>query len=246
MRILKRETIEKIGKDIFECYRQLPEVKKERTIYNVQPDLLIEKLLGFRVEHQHLSLTGEILGITCTDEIGIEVYNEDDSDDIYMLDGKTILIEKDLLYDQRRFGQYQYTKCHEASHLVFKMKYPNDYGSKPGELPKPQFSRATRTNKKGYIEDWGEWQADVLAASILMPTDLILQNMYWLQLEEKIKLLNSVYAPAVYEKFCTLASMLGASKQALAYRMQRLGLIETNHFDDPYQLIRVERNEYGK
>lgn len=243
MRILKRETIEKIGKDIFECYCQLPEVKKDRIIFNVQPDLLIEKLLGFRVDHQHLSLTGDILGITCTEELGIEIYNEDDSEGIYMLDGKTILIEKDLLYDQRRFGQYQYTKCHEASHLIFKMKYPSEYGARPGELPKPQFSRASKTNRRGHISDWGEWQADVLAASILMPTELILQNMYWAQLGDKIKLLNSVYAPAVYERFCTLASMLGASKQALAYRMQGLGLIEINHFEDPYQLIRVERND---
>lgn len=246
MRILKRETIENIGKEIFDCYRKLPEVKKDRIIYNVHPDLLIEKLLGFKVDHQHLSLTGDILGITCTEEVGIEVYGEDDSDDIYMLDGKTILIEKDLLYDQKRFGQYQYTKCHEASHLIFKIKYPSDYGARPGELPKPQFSHASRANNKGYISDWGEWQADVLAASILMPTELILQNMFWAQLGDRIKLLNSVYAPAVYERFCNLASMLGVSKQALAYRMQRLGLIEINHFDDPYQLIRIERSEYDK
>ena len=72
MKHLKRTDIEAIGKDIYTQYRKLPEIRSARIICNIQPDLLIEKLLGFKIEYHHLSLSGEVLGITCTDEIGIE------------------------------------------------------------------------------------------------------------------------------------------------------------------------------
>jgi len=33
--------------------------------------------------------------------------------------------------------------------------------------------------------------------------------------------------------------MLGASKQALAYRMQKLGLIEQNQLENPYEYLSI-------
>lgn len=239
MKHLKRTDIEAIGKDIYVQYRMLPELKGSRVICNIQPDLLIEKLLGFRIEYHHLSLTGEILGITCTDDIGIEIYNDDDSEDVIYLDGKTILIEKDLCKDNSSYGRYQFTKCHEAGHLIYKQLFPQDYGCKKGESPVPRYSMAKKEHKKGGIINWEEWQADVLAASILMPVDLIEQGMFWLELGEKISLLNKIYSPIVYNKFCTLADMLGASKQALAYRMQKLGLLEQNQLENPYEFLQI-------
>ena len=50
MKHLKRTDIEAIGKDIYTQYRKLPEIQSARIICNIQPDLLIEKLLGFKIE----------------------------------------------------------------------------------------------------------------------------------------------------------------------------------------------------
>ena len=82
--------------------------------------------------------------------------------------------------------------------------------------------------------DWEEWQADTLASYILMPEDLIRQGMFWLDMGEQINILNKKFSPYMYEKFCMLADMLGASRSALAYRMERLGLIKENHLSNPY------------
>lgn len=240
MKKLNREDIEAIGRRVYVAYLKLPEVKSQRQIYNVNPDLLIKKLLGFQIEYRHLSLDGLTLGLTCTDSIGIEVFGDDRSREMILLDGKTILIEKDLQSDQKRHGQLNYTKCHEASHLIYKMEFPADYGSKPGELPKPLFSKEAENNR-GCIKDWEEWQADVLASTILLPEDLIRQGMFRLGLGEPITLLNRIYAPAIHEKFCILAAMLGSSKSALAYRMQRLGLLINNQLADPHELIDVNK-----
>lgn len=240
MKHLSRNDIEAIGKDIYTQYRQLPEIRSARVICNIQPDLLIEKLLGFKIEQYHLSLMGDVLGITCTDEIGIDVYNDDGAEELVFIDGKTILIEKDLSTDRTMYGKLQFTKCHEAAHLIYKMLFPNDYGCKKGEKPVPLYSRVKKTpNKKGVIEDWNEWQADVLASAILMPVELIEQGMFWLGLGGKITHLNKVFSPIVYEKFCMLAEMLGVSKQALAYRIQKLGMLENNQLDNPYEMLNV-------
>ena len=239
MKHLKRTDIEAIGKDIYTQYRKLPEIRSARIICNIQPDLLIEKLLGFKIEYHHLSLSGEVLGITCTDEIGIEIYNDDDSEEMILLDGKTILIEKDLKTDTAMYGRYQFTKCHEAGHLIYKMLFPNEYGCKSGGTPVPQYSKIRKERSRNGIVNWEEWQADVLASVILMPTELIEQGMFWLGLGERIKLLNKVYSPSIYEKFCTLAEMLGASKQALAYRLQKLGMIEHNQLENPYEYLNI-------
>lgn len=239
MKHLKRTDIEAIGKDIYTQYRKLPEMQSARVICNIQPDLLIEKLLGFKIEYHHLSLEGDVLGITCTDDIGIEVFNGDDSEDMVYLDGKTILIERDLRNDSTMYGRYQFTKCHEAGHLIFKQLFPKDYGCKVGEKPIPQYSRIKKERNRNGIFNWEEWQADVLASSILMPVELIEQGMFWLGLGAKIPHLNKIYAPYNYEKFCMLAEMLGASKQALAYRMEKLGMIEHNQLDNPYEFLNI-------
>jgi len=68
-----------------------------------------------------------------------------------------------------------------------------------------------------------------------MPEYLIGQGMFWLGMGERIEVLNKIYSPYMYEKFCMLANMLGASKTALAYRMEKLGLIKENHLDNPYK-----------
>jgi len=235
----KRTDIEAIGKDIYIQYRKLPEIQSERVICNILPDLLIEKLLGFKIEYHHLSLSGDLLGITCTDDIGIEVFNRVDTGEMIFLDGKTILIERDLRNNRMMYGRYQFTKCHEAGHLIFKQLFPKDYGCKNGEKPILKYSKIRKDSSRNGMFNWEEWQADVLAASILMPVELIEQGMFLLGLGTNIPHLNKICASYNYEKFCMLAEMLGASKQALAYRMQNLGMIEHNQLENPYEFLNM-------
>lgn len=61
--MLSRKDLEDIGKNIFEQYKQLPEIK-DTDIENVNLDLLVRKVLNLNLEYHHLSLSGIVLGVT--------------------------------------------------------------------------------------------------------------------------------------------------------------------------------------
>ena len=232
MKQLKRTEIEQIGNRIFNAYRKIPCVSKTGTICRVDPDIVLNCILGIDIKYHHLSQDGKTYGMTSTGELGVELC---DMDELFILDGKTVLIEKDIKDNPKMVGKCNFTKCHEASHHIFKMLYPNDYGSEQDATPTKVYFSREQSGSQDYCFDFEEWQADTLASYILMPEYLIGQGMFWLGLGERIEILNKIYSPYIYKKFCMLAEMLGASKSALAYRMEKLGLIRENHLDNPYK-----------
>ena len=231
MKQLKRTDIEQIGNRIFNAYRKLPCVSSHGHISRVDPDVVLNCILGVDIQYHHLSEDGLTYGMTSTGELGVSLC---DMDELFILDGKTVLIEKNMLKNPKMAGRCNFTKCHEASHHIFKMLYPNDYGSKNDGTPTKVYFSRERMYSPHQPRDWEEWQADTLASYILMPEDLIRQGMFWLDMGEQINILNKKFSPYMYEKFCMLADMLGASRSALAYRMEKLGLIKENHLSNPY------------
>ena len=231
MKQLKRTDIEQIGNRIFNAYRKLPCVSSHGHISRVDPDVVLNCILGVDIQYHHLSEDGLTYGMTSTGELGVSLC---DMDELFILDGKTVLIEKNMLKNPKMAGRCNFTKCHEASHHIFKMLYPNDYGSENDGTPTKVYFSRERMYSPHQPRDWEEWQADTLASYILMPEDLIRQGMFWLDMGEQINILNKKFSPYMYEKFCMLADMLGASKSALAYRMEKLGLIKENHLSNPY------------
>ena len=231
MKQLKRTDIEQIGNRIFNAYRKLPCVSSHGHISRVDPDVVLNCILGVDIQYHHLSEDGLTYGMTSTGELGVSLC---DMDELFILDGKTVLIEKNMLKNPKMAGRCNFTKCHEASHHIFKMLYPNDYGSENDGTPTKVYFSRERMYSPHQPRDWEEWQADTLASYILMPEDLIRQGMFWLDMGEQINILNKKFSPYMYEKFCMLAYMLGASRSALAYRMEKLGLIKENHLSNPY------------
>lgn len=94
MKILKRTDIEAIGNRVYAAYRKLPKIAEQRMICAVDPDILLTDLLGLRVDYKHLSIDRRIYGTTSTRAIRIMLCQQDSQEDLYYLDGKTILIEK--------------------------------------------------------------------------------------------------------------------------------------------------------
>jgi len=54
---------------------------------------------------------------------------------------------------------------------------------------------------------------------------------------DKMKILNSVFAPHDYERFSSMADHMGVSKKALSIRMKQLGLLEQDYLGVPYDFI---------
>lgn len=146
-------------------------------------------------------------------------------------------MEKDLKSDVKQTGRCNFTIAHEASHQIFKMLYPREYGADPRQ-PKVHFYLANSEVKKP-IENWEEWQANTLGAAILMQEDLVKQALVFFGLPDGIKMLNRVYSPTVYEQFSCVAEFLGVSKKALSIRLRQFGLLEKDYLDNPYALTDV-------
>ena len=190
--------------------------------YTVEPELLAE-VLGIAVDYQMLSLDGSILGVTSPDEQMVSVFY-DNEECYYYLDGYTVLVDCRLRDSEKLVGRKNYTLAHEIAHQVLYKAFPNAYHS--ANRLTCDYRRTRNSHKK--ISNWVEWQADALAAALLMPKDAILDVMFLTGLGEHIGTLSKKYTPNKYESFCRLAEALGASKSALSFRMEQLGLLDRN------------------
>ena len=76
MKHLSRFDIEAIDVKYVQAYMALPDVRNTQ-IYRIDPELLLEKVLGLNVEYQHLSYDCSILVMTSFTEIGVHVFEYD-------------------------------------------------------------------------------------------------------------------------------------------------------------------------
>lgn len=229
MKILSRNDIEAIGTRVYEAYKKLPDIAGNKHLYSIDPEILCREVLGLNLEYEHLSLDGSILGLTSFTEYGVEIFENDDSEGFYYLDGKTVLVERDLKNDITQRGRCNFTIAHECSHQILKRLYPTEYGvESEGQA---WFPKAGKKQKRP-ITDWEEWQANALASCILFPYELIKKAMFYFGFDSKIKVLNRIFAPREYERFAAMANFLGGSIQALAIRMKQLNLLENEYLEN--------------
>ena len=217
--ILSRNDIEQIAEKILAIYTEAY-VPEKHLFYQVVPEELAE-VLGLEVDYQILSLDGTILGVTAPDEQCVSVY-DNKQECCYYLDGNTILIDTRLCASPKTIGRKNYTLAHEIAHQVLYKAFPDAYASATRIMC--DYRRTPNTRKK--VTNWTEWQADALAAALLLPKDAILDGMFLFSLGEHINTLSRKYTPNKYDNFCYLATALGVSQSALAYRMEQLGLLD--------------------
>ena len=182
--------------------------------------------------------------MTSFGELGVQVFENNDDEAFFFLDGKTVLVESDLNYDNNLKGRKNFTLMHEGSHQIFKMLFPNDYGITEKSAGVHYYKATADTEKSRIITDWEEWQANTLAAAILLPRCLIEKGMFLFGLGDKIECLNKIYYPAVYERYAALSDFLGCSKKAFAIRMKQLGLLHKDYLDNPFDYLAVYPEVY--
>lgn len=237
MEYLSRKSIETIAAHITGNYKNLPQFTGQQ-VEHIDAETMAHDLFGLHIEYFHLSKDRSALGVTAFGKVGIKVYDSKDRQRIYQMDGRTILIETDLKDDPNLFGRYNFTVMHEIAHQVLARRYLNSstevknrivyYRGKPQQYP---------------IRDWSEWQADNLASALLLPTEIVHNALQKFDFGDGIRILNKVYRPQEYTRFCEMAKSLGASKQALALRLKRLGLLKQDFLKDPYALADIFPDE---
>ncbi len=222
MPCLSRQQLEQIAEGVIRQYKQAL-VPEKHLCYNVDP-MELASLLGFTVDYQYLTRDGSVLGKTASGKMWITVYDSDKAEMLYGLDDRIILIEKRLLHSPRSVGRRNFTIAHELAHQIINRSYPERSGVECRVFC--DYRRSAKPQKK--VLDWHEWQADALAAALLLPPDAVRDAMFMFGLGEKLTVLSRKYSQYKYERFCDMADFLQVSKTALAYRMEQLGLLERN------------------
>ena len=219
---LARNDIEQIARRIVDQYKRAY-IPDQHMCYNV--DIVkLASLMGYEVEYVHITKDGSILGKTSSGQIWTLIYDDKMNALYYLLDGHTILVDKRLLASPAMAGRKNFTIAHELAHQIINRTYPGVYG--PINATFCDHRRSVKP--KCEINDWHEWQADALAAAMLLPLDALQDSMFMFGLGDKMKILSKKYSDAKYEFFCKMADYLQVSRTALSYRMEQLDLLENN------------------
>ena len=234
MPCLSREDIEIIAERIVYQYKKTY-APKRYMCYMVSATQLAE-MLDFKIEYVHITKEGSILGQTSSGRVWTTIYDDNMNQLFYELDGSTILVDKRLLSNPKIAGRKNFTIAHEIAHQIINREYPEMYG--------PQnrvFCDYRRSAKSKRVEkDWHEWQADALAAALLLPLDALQDSMFMFGLGEKMKMLSRRYSDTRYKLFCEMAEYMQVSRTALSYRMEQLGLLDINRL-----IIEAEASRKG-
>ena len=231
---LTKSDIEQIAQQVVSAYQKLPEAQ-EGPDNVIRPAILIRALLGLSIGYHTLSLNGSILGLTSCGEVWVTVYDNPGRPEYCHLDGRTLLIDKGLTVEGANIGRRHFTLVHEACHQIYRMLFPHAYAGDIAER-RVHYCTLRRTVARG---DWEEWRTDALASAILMPLGLVKNNMRAFGFGDGLRLLNRIFAPDEYDRFCKMANHMGVSKQALAIRLKQLGLLERDCLQDPFVLVDV-------
>lgn len=175
MYILKKNDFEVLGENILSEY--MPYVLRYPQTVDVM-NLAMECLYLDVVENKYITKEGSILGMIAFGDTKFEGYDSSlEKEDINLPEG-TVVIDYSLWQNS---GRKRYTLAHECSHWICHRTYHSPTNrayefrkNGPGSLVacRSENIESIRTpgSYRDYTEnDWEEWQADSLAATILMP-----------------------------------------------------------------------------
>lgn len=163
MQRLSRTQIEAIGRSVWHDYRRQLNWPLCAPI-----DILrfAERHLGLKHSYARLSQDGDLLGLTTYQDTEIELWN-DDKPVKRIVPGGVMLLEEAMRQDSNP-GRLCFTAAHECAHQIL------------DRLEHKDTSDIFLKNRKAYScrrlntgQDWQEWQANVLAAALLMPPEMI-------------------------------------------------------------------------
>ena len=161
---------------------------------------------------------GHILGLTVFQRCSFTATLGDGTKLLEVFMPRDIVIDSSLAAD-RCTGCRNFTIAHETAHQILADQFPNDYGK--------------AANCRGHIAyrerngqpSWEEWQADTLAAELLMPTFLINAEIERVALTLPNGILYKSVSDPNYEKILEMAQRIGVSWSAIRIRLQQMQVI---------------------
>lgn len=202
----------------------------------VEPETLAKKVFGLEVSYLPLSADGSVLGMACFQDVEIRLSSGDGTTQQMHFTGQDIVIDDSLL-EESQTGRRNFTAAHEIAHHALVRLYPEEYRDLLNCRTHILYRHKSR------VRNWEEWQADTMAAAILMPPSVLRQCMMVFGLGDRLDMLSSVCRAREYDCFCDIAKYMGVSKKALAIRMKRLGLLGADYLENPYEPLNVWKDD---
>ena len=161
---------------------------------------------------------GSILGLTVFQKCGFTVTLGDGTKLVEVFMPKDVVIDSALASDSCT-GCRNFTIAHEAAHHILADLFPNDYG----KAVKCRGHIAYR--ERNGQPSWEEWQANTLAAELLMPTFLVNAEIERAALCLSNGILYKSASDPNYEKILEMAARMGVSWSAIRIRLQQMQVI---------------------
>ena len=188
----------------------------------IDPERLASSVLGLNVKMLPLCSDGSILGLTVFQKCGFTVTLGDGTKLVEVFMPKDVVIDSALASDSCT-GCRNFTIAHEAAHHILADLFPNDYG----KAVKCRGHIAYR--ERNGQPSWEEWQANTLAAELLMPTFLVNAEIERAALCLPNGILYKSASDPNYERILEMAARIGVSWSAIRIRLQQIRFHDLRH-----------------
>ena len=193
-------------------------------------DQFARDYLNLEVSFAELSEDGSVCGVTAYTDTKLK-YTLKGIERVLPIKQNQVILDSSFVQPgqvQKLCGKRRFTLAHECAHqILFAMEPENIKASFRKRY------RETRTYSLRELknrEDWNEWQANALAAAILMPPETVGLILYRLQCHSKLINYDGWFSYSDKMTLTMFCRWLGVSKSAAVIRIRQLGLLE----DKPY------------
>ncbi len=229
--ILSRNKIECIATDVLDQYK--PECLHTPQAVDVYD--FMENFLELEIDYQNLSPDKSILGLTSFNDGIYLVWNHDRTRryPIEVKDG-TVILENSLV-DSSHDGRERFTVMHECSHQILHRdciaKTIETSGSGLVACAKRDIEPA-KGKKLVTSKEWIEWQANALAAAMLMPIAMVKQVFFeMLNITPGASQLPIPLTLQLDLLIFDIANVFKVSHQAMKIRLDQLGLVKNRVYE---------------
>ena len=233
-RYLSRADLSRIaGKYIDQYYTRFEISKDDPSPINLEQ--FASSVLGLNVKMLPLCSDGSILGLTVFQKCRFTVILGDGTKLVEVFMPRDVVIDSALAADSCT-GCRNFTIAHEAAHHILADLFPNDYGK--AVMCRGHIAYRERNGQPS----WEEWQANTLAAELLMPTFLVNAEIERAALCLPNGILYKSASDPNYNKILEMAARMGVSWSAIRIRLQQMQVIKGKPIHcHPLDIIRFWR-----
>jgi hypothetical protein len=198
-------------------------------------DRLATSYLGLGMLYISLSGERDILGLTTYSNVDVDLGNR-----VLHIPSNTCVIDSQLFEKSRTDKptrmRLRFTLAHECAHqILYRMEPPS-----PNHYARLQSNRAYSFRELKSSEDWNEWQANALAAALLMSPNAVREAQ-----QERLTRFGRFLNRPDMDALNRLTDKFQVSNQAMLIRLQQLGLLEQRAEFEYFDPTEIWNDEYA-